>query len=282
MAILIADSGSTKTDWCLLQTGKKPRRYVTQGMNPFFHTEEACANILSRELKINRKQVSIERVIFYGAGVKDLAKKALLQKILKRHFSIKAAEVYSDMLGAARATAADQKGIVCILGTGSNSCYYNGKKIMKQNPSLGYIIGDEGSGVYLGKRVLQYYFYKTFDDELQDAFRIKFGNDLNAILRNIYAAPHANRYLASFTLFLMEHKDHYMVQNIVEDAFIDFYQRHILKYRESWQYPVHFAGTVAYEFSSVIHSLHQQYGLSTGSIIKNPVEALCRYHQRDL
>src|SRR5690606_34467996 len=151
MAILIADSGSTKTDWCLLQTGKKPRRYTTQGMNPFFHTEATCENILSEELKINPKQTHVEQVIFYGAGVKDISKKAFLEKILKRHFNIKSVEVHSDMLGAARATAADQKGMVCILGTGSNSCYYNGKKIMKQNPSLGYIVGDEGSGAYLGK-----------------------------------------------------------------------------------------------------------------------------------
>src|SRR5690606_26676031 len=232
--------------------------------------------------KINPKKMEIDQVIFYGAGVKDVAKKAFIQKILKQHFGLKSVAVYSDMLGAARATAGDEKGMVCILGTGSNSCYYNGKKIMKQNPSLGFIVGDEGSGAYLGKRVLQYYFYKTFDDELQDAFRIKFGNDLNVILRNIYNAEFANRYLASFALFLMEHKDHYMVQNIVEDAFIDFYQRHVLKYRESWQYPVHFAGTVAYEFSDVIHSLHQQYGLTTGSIIKSPVASLCQYHLRDL
>ncbi len=282
MSLLIADSGSTKTDWCLLSADKKKRRYITQGINPFFRTEEECRDILSFELKINLKEADIDRVIFYGAGVKDSMRQTFMRKILKRHFGIKTVEAYSDMLGAARATSGFQKGMVCILGTGSNSCYYNGKKIVKQNPSLGYIVGDEGSGVYLGKRVLQYYFYKTFDDELQDAFRIKFGDDLNAILSNIYGAPNANRYLASFSVFLLEHKEHYMVQNIVEDAFIDFYQRHVLKYRESWQCPVHFVGAVAYEFRSTIHSLHQQYGLETGAIIKSPIESLSNYHLQTL
>ncbi len=281
-SILIADSGSSKTDWSLIGTNKKTRHFQTTGLNPFFRTEEDCYRLLTEELKLKPQKEQIDRIIFYGAGVKNKKQSAFIENILKKHFGIKDVEAHSDMLAAARATSGNDKGVCCILGTGSNSCYYNGKKIMTQNPSLGFIVGDEGSGTYLGKRVLQYFFYKTFDEDLHEAFRNKYGDDLSEILQKVYKDPLANRYLASFTQFLIEQRGHYMVENIIEDAFIDFYQRHVLKYRESWKYPIHFIGTVAYEFRDIIHSLHEQYGLDTGHILKSPVDGLIKYHKAEL
>jgi N-acetylglucosamine kinase-like BadF-type ATPase len=281
-SILIADSGSSKTDWSLIGAHKKTRHFQTAGLNPFFRTEEDCHRLLTEELKLKPQKEQIDRIIFYGAGVKNKKQSAFIEKILKKHFGTKDVEAHSDMLAAARATSGNNKGVCCILGTGSNSCFYNGKKIMIQNPSLGFIVGDEGSGTYLGKRVLQYFFYKTFDEDLHDAFRNKYGDDLSDILQKVYKDPLANRYLASFTQFLIEQRGHYMVENIIEDAFIDFYQRHVLKYRESWKYPIHFIGTVAYEFRDIIHSLHEQYGLETGHILKSPVEGLIKYHKAEL
>lgn len=281
-SILIADSGSSKTDWSLIGTNKKTRHFQTAGLNPFFRTEEDCHRLLTEELKLNPQKEQIGKIVFYGAGVKNKKQAAFIEKILKKHFGVKDVEAHSDMLAAARATSGNDKGVCCILGTGSNSCFYNGKKIAQQNPSLGFIVGDEGSGTYLGKRVLQYFFYKTFDEDLHDAFRNKYGDDLSDILQKVYKDPLANRYLASFTQFLIEQRGHYMVENIIEDAFIDFYQRHVLKYRESWKYPIHFIGTVAYEFRDIIHSLHEQYGLETGRILKSPVEGLIKYHKAAL
>lgn len=281
-SILIADSGSSKTDWSLIGANKKTRHFQTSGLNPFFRTEEDCHRLLVEELKIKPEKEQIDKIVFYGAGVKNKTQSAFIEKILKKHFGVKKAEAHSDMLGAAHATIGDDKGVCCILGTGSNSCFYNGKKIMTQNPSLGFIIGDEGSGTYLGKRVLQYFFYNTFDDDLKDAFRNKYGDDLSDILQKVYKDPLANRYLASFTQFLIEQRGHYMVENIIEDAFIDFHQRHVLKYRESWKYPIHFVGTVAYEFRDIIHSLHEQYGLETGNIVKSPQEGLIKFHKKEL
>lgn len=281
-SILLADSGSTKTDWCLISAGKKPRHFQTAGLNPFFRTEEECLEILANELKINPAKESIDKIYFYGAGVKDKTKATFIEKVLKKYFGVKNATAHSDMLGAARATCSSEKGICAILGTGSNSCYYNGSKIAVQNPSLGFIVGDEGSGTYMGKRVLQYYFYKTFDDDLKAAFENKYGNDLTEILQKIYRETGANRYLASFTQFLIEQRGHYMIENIIEDALIDFYQRHILKYRESWKHPINFIGTVAYEFRDIIESLHEQYGLETGTIAKAPMEGLIKYHKSEL
>jgi glucosamine kinase len=279
-SILIADSGSTKTDWSLITPGKKARHFQTAGLNPFFRTADDCSAVLTNELKIKPQKESIDQIFFYGAGVKDRSKAAFIEKVLRQHFGVKKVAAFSDMLGAARATCGAQKGICAILGTGSNSCYYNGSKIAVQNPSLGFIVGDEGSGTYMGKRVLQYYFYKTFDDDLKAAFENKYGNNLTDILQNIYGQPGANRYLASFTQFLIEQRGHYMVENIIEDALIDFYQRHILKYREAWKHPIHFVGTVAYVFRDVIDSLHEQYGLETGTIAKAPIEGLIKYHKQ--
>jgi glucosamine kinase len=281
-SILIADSGSSKTDWCLIGSNKKTRHFQTPGLNPFFRSEADCLKLLAEELKIKPGKEDIAKIVFYGAGVKDKKQSAFIEKILKKHFGVKNAEAHSDMLGAARATCGTEKGISCILGTGSNSCFYNGKKIAVQNPSLGFIIGDEGSGTYLGKKVLQYFFYNTFDEDLKASFRHKYGDDLSEILHKIYKDPLANRYLASFTQFLIEQRGHYMVENIIEDAFIDFYQRHVLKYRESWKYPIHFVGTVAYEFRDIIHSLHEQYGLDTGNILKSPAEGLIKFHKAEL
>lgn len=281
-SILIADSGSSKTDWSLIGKNKRVRHFQTSGLNPFFRTEEDCHRLLREELKLNPAKEDIGRIVFYGAGVKSKKQATFIEKVLQKHFGVKQTEAHSDMLAAARATSGNEKGVCCILGTGSNSCFYNGKKIMIQNPSLGFIIGDEGSGTYLGKRVLQYYFYNTFDDDLKAAFKNKYGDDLSDILHKVYKDPLANRYLASFTQFLIEQRGHYMVENIIEDAFIDFHQRHVLKYRESWKYPIHFIGTVAYEFRDIISSLHEQYGLETGQIQKSPQEGLVRYHKEEL
>jgi glucosamine kinase len=278
-SILIADSGSTKTDWSLIQASGRVKHLQTSGLHPFFRTEADFFKVLEGELAINTERTPIDAVHFYGAGVKGKDQATFIEKILKKHFHTKQVSAESDMLGAARATCGAEKGICAILGTGSNSCYYNGKKIMIQNPSLGFIIGDEGSGTYLGKRVLQYYFYNTFDQDLKDAFVIKYGDNLSEILRKVYQAPLANTYLASFTQFIIEQRGHYMIENIIEDAFLDFYQRHILKYRESWKHPIHFIGTVAYEFRDVIHSLHEQYSLETGKIYKSPKDGLVAYHK---
>lgn len=277
-AILIADSGSTKTDWCFIKSGKCCQKIRTAGINPLLQTTKQIAEMLASELSIDEPAEAVAQVVFYGAGAKDELAQKELKAVLSAHFETAEIEIQSDLLAAARATCGHDKGVACILGTGSNSGYYNGKIIKHQNPSLGFIVGDEGSGAFLGKRVLQYFFYRTFDEELDGAFKLKYGDDLSPILHEIYRGSFPNRYLATFVEFLIEHRGHYMVENIVEDAFIDFHQRHILKYRESWNYPVHFCGAVAYEFKDVIMSLHEQYGLETGNIIKTPMDGLCAYH----
>ena len=278
MAIkLIADSGSTKAEWCLLD-GKKKKIIYTQGLSPYFLTSEQIQHILEQELKTKLKQVEPDEIFFYGTGCASPENSKLVKKALQKVFSKATIAVDHDLMGAAKALCGKEKGIACILGTGSNSCYYNGKKIVKNSPGLGYVLGDEGSGAYLGKKVIQYFLYNTFDEDLMDRFAAKFKTDSYEILEAVYKKPLPNRYLASFAIFLAENRGHYMVENIIEDGFNDFFFNHIYKYRESWTLPINFIGSVAYGFRDVLKDMCNSYELQLGKVLQKPMDGLIKYY----
>ncbi|GAA4470135.1 ATPase [Nemorincola caseinilytica] len=277
---LVADSGSTKTDWCLIRKGHKPQHFTTQGINPHLQGEAGIADMLAQELPWSEKKHRPDNIHYYGAGASSAEKQKMLSGILKTHFGGGKVTVQSDLAAAARALCGDKKGMVCILGTGSSSCYYDGKKIAEQKPSLGYIAGDEGSGNHMGKRILQYYAYGTFDAELQTGFEMRFGKDVTALVSELYKTPYPNRYLASFTPMLADLRGHYMVENIIEDCINDFFHNSILKYRQAWKNPLHFTGSVAYMFGDVIQSLCDQYELELGKIEKSPMDGLLQYYKK--
>ena len=278
MVKLIADSGSTKAEWCLVQ-GKKKTTFFTQGISPYFLNGPQIQQLIRTELMPSLGKVKIDEVFFYGTGCKSPANHKLVKAALQAVFTGSVIAVDHDLMGAARALCGHEKGVACILGTGSNSCYFNGKKIVKNSPGLGYVLGDEGSGAYLGRKVLQYYLYNTFDEDLRSRFDARYVTNAAEILENVYKKPLANRYLASFALFLAENRGHYMVENIIEDCLNDFFFYHIIKYRESWIMPVHFVGGVAYGFRDVIKELCSNYELTLGSILQNPMEGLVAYHK---
>jgi glucosamine kinase len=278
-SFLIADSGSTKTDWCLLRTGKRPVRFSTQGINPYLQSKDAIKQMLLAELPWDNTKYKADHMAYFGAGAANPEKQLFLHDILKSHFGIKKVEVQGDMMAAARALCGKEKGVVCILGTGSASCYYNGKMIKDQSPSLGYIAGDEGGGNYMGKRILQYYAYGTFDDELRMSFEMRFGDDMKKIINTLYHQPNPNRYLASFVTLLKENRGHYMVENIIEDCLNDFFHTSILKHRNTWNLPLYFSGSVAFEFKDLLGSLCQQYELEIGQVIKSPMDGLIKYYK---
>jgi glucosamine kinase len=275
---LIADSGSTKAEWCLVQ-GKKKKTFFTQGLSPYFLDGPQIAGIVRQELLPSMGKVAVGEVHFYGTGCKAPANQRLVQKALQKVFPDAAVKVDVDLFGAARAVCGSSAGVACILGTGSNSCYFNGRKIVRNSPGLGYVLGDEGSGAYLGRKVLQYYLYNTFDEDLRSRFDASYVTHASEILDNVYKKPLANRYLASFALFLAENRGHYMVENIIEDGLNDFFFHHIIKYREAWTLPVHFVGGVAYGFRDVIKDLCANYEITLGRIMKNPMEGLAEFHQ---
>jgi len=277
--LLLAESGSTKTDWCLIQKNKKPLQFKTSGINPYLQSEDDILSLLKNELNLPKKTV-IDRIAFYGAGAGSDVKRKELTRALKKRFDTKKIDVESDLIAAARSLCGANKGIVCILGTGSNSCYYNGSQIKEKQASLGFIAGDEGSGNHMGKRVLQYYAYNTFDTELHLYFEQQFGKDLPAILHKIYREPFPNRYLAGFTKLLIENRGHFMVENIIEDCLNDFFHHHILKYRQSWKLPIYFTGSIADAFKDVIEDICNQYELELGTISKSPIDGLIKYHKQ--
>lgn len=278
MAILLADSGATKCEWCLAETRKKNRAVVTQGISPYFLTASQIEELLRKELLPGIKNKPVTEVYYYGTGLANPGNVKIVKKVLNNLFPGANVEATHDLLGAARALCGTGKGMACNLGTGSFACYYDGKKIAKTSPGIGYILGDEGSGAYLGKKVIQYYLYNTFDEELRYKFDNKYATSRSEILDNVYRKPLPNRYMASFALFLAENRSHYMIENIIEDGLNDFFFNHLCKYNESWKLPIHFAGSIAYAFRDVISDLCHSYEFELGSILKSPMEGLVKYH----
>jgi N-acetylglucosamine kinase-like BadF-type ATPase len=274
---LIADCGATKAEWCLL-IGNKKKTILTQGISPYFLNTQQIIDILKKELKPKISKVAVDEVYYYGTGCANPVNAKSVKNAVSKVFQDAAVTVTHDLMGAARALCGKNKGVACILGTGSNSCYYDGKKIVKNSPGLGYVLGDEGSGAYLGKKVLQYYLYGTFDDELRGRFDLAFTTNTSEILENVYKKPFPNRYLAGFAKFLAENRGHYMIENIIEDGLNDFFFLHICKYKESWTLPISFTGGVAFGFKDVIKQLCNSYELELGKIMKTPMEGLVLYH----
>jgi glucosamine kinase len=275
---LIADSGATKAEWSLLNGGKV-KTVFTQGISPYFLDTQQIGDILLKELKPKLKKAEIDEVYYYGTGCANPNNAKSVKKAIRMIFPDAKVDVNHDLMAAARALCGKKKGIASILGTGSNSCYYDGKKIVKNSPGLGYVLGDEGSGAYLGKKVIQYYLYGTFDEELRGRFDATYLTNVSEILENVYKKPMPNRYLAGFAKFLAENRGHYMIENIIEDGLNDFFFNHLCKYREIWKLPVHFAGSVAFGFKDVLQQLCGSYEFEMGNVMKNPMEGLIEYHR---
>lgn len=275
--ILIADSGATKTEWCLVD-GHKKKTILTQGISPYFLSTAQITELLQKELVPKLKNVVVDEVHYYGTGCANKENAKSVKKAVQSLFQKANINVEIDLMAAARALCRHEKGIACILGTGSNSCYFNGSKIVKNSPGIGYVLGDEGSGAYLGKKVVQHYLYNTFDEELRARFDAKFVTTPVEILNQVYKEPLPNRYLASFTIFLAENRGHYMVENIIEDGLNDFFFQHLNKYNGIWKYPVNFVGSVADGFKDVLQSLCSSYEFELGTVLKAPMQGLVKYH----
>ena len=277
---IIADSGATKCQWTVVQSQKK---YTLQsiGISPYFLSAAEIQALVTKTFKNKIKLESVEAVYFYGTGLSNPQNVSQLKKALQAVFTKATLDIQTDLVAAARATCQNSKGVACILGTGSNTGFYNGKKITKNSPGLGYVLGDEGSGTYLGKKVIQYYLYKTFDEDIMSRFEKKFHTTKDEILNKIYKEPTPNKYLATFTEFLVENRGHYMIENIIEDGLNDFFYAHIIKMNEAWLYPIHFVGSVAFGFKDILRQLALSYEIELGTIVKSPMQGLITYHQKN-
>jgi glucosamine kinase len=276
-ATLIADSGATKAQWVILQNGRK-KSIHTQGISPYFLSAEQIVDLLRAELAGKLKNADITEIFYYGTGCANPDNAKSVKKALRTVFPGAKVDVQTDLVAAARAVCGHEKGVACILGTGANSCYFNGRKIVQNSPGLGYVLGDEGSGAYLGKKVIQYYLYNTFDEELRARFDARFVTTSSEILDAVYKKPMPNRYLAGFAMFLAENRGHFMIENIIEDGLNDFFFQHLCKYGEIWKYPVSFVGSVAYGFKDVIADLCHSYEFELGTVLKAPMPGLVTFH----
>ncbi|HTN37773.1 MAG TPA: BadF/BadG/BcrA/BcrD ATPase family protein [Arachidicoccus sp.] len=277
---LVADNGSTKCSWILLDKGNI-KKISTEGLSPYFHTEQEIRTILEKKLISKLSDLKIDQVYFYGTGLADPNYKKMMKAIFKSLFPDAKAEIDTDLMGAAIATCGHSKGMISILGTGSGCAYFSGTKLNKIQNGLGFILGDEGSGAYLGRKVIQYFLYNTFDDELMHRFNLKYETDRAEILRQIYAGPTPNRYMASFSQFLAENRGHYMIENILEDGLNDFINQHIYKFREAWTSPLHFVGSVAYAYRDVLKELCSNYELELGTVLKEPIVGLESFYREN-
>lgn len=278
--ILIADSGSTKTDWCVCNGTDKLCIINTQGINPYHQSIDDIKTIICTEFIpqiANISKESITEIYYYGAGCATEIKCNIIKDILAEHFTNARINVASDLLGAARALCKNSEGIACVIGTGSNSCLYDGKNIADNIPSLGYILGDEGSSVALGRRLLSDCFKRQLPANVANEFMSEYNLTMESVLENIYKKPLANRYMAQFTPFIAKHREIPQVHNILISCFTDFFKRNVIAYHKPWL-PVHFVGSVATVFSEELIETANSLGMKTGQFIQNPIDGIVSYH----
>lgn len=275
--MIIVDSGSTKTHWCLVdENGEK--LIQTIGINPYQMNNEAIQDVLTKELLPYLNGETVSQVHFYGAGCSTDQKCNLLDSVLQDFFTAANIEVHHDLLGAARALCGRENGVACILGTGCNSCYYDGENVKDQISSLGYVLGDEGSGAYLGKLLIRDYYQGTMPYEVQQLFKEEFEPVLENILDRVYNQPQPSRFLASYCPFISKNISHPYLYNLVSSSFDEFFQKHVLKFEEARTSKIHFLGSIAYYFSDILKESADKAGLKIGKIYESPIQGLVEYH----
>ena len=277
--ILIADSGSTKTDWCVVENGQPIQQISTKGINPFFQSEEEISNEIATSLLPQLKTNALDAVYFYGAGCGFPDKIAMVHRAITKHLQIKReVEVNTDMLAVAHGLCQHEAGIACIMGTGSNSCYYDGKQIVSNVSPLGFILGDEGSGAVLGKLLVGDILKNQMTPELKEKFLKQFSLTPADIIDRVYRKPFPNRFLASLSPFLAQNIDEPCIHALVLGSFKSFLKRNVMQYENFRNSKVHFIGSVAFYYKTILAEAAQEMNIQLGTIIKSPMEGLNKYH----
>jgi len=274
--ILIADSGSTKTDWALQSAAGAVARFHTQGINPFHQDRAVIAEILRSELlpQLNPSEVSC--VCFYGSGVRPELESVMIALLQEAFPQAKQVEAHSDLLGAARALCGHNYGIASILGTGANSCLYDGRRIIQNTPALGYILGDEGSGGVLGKHFLHELYKGVLSEKIRSEFEREYGLTMSDVIQRVYREPMPNRFLASLAPFVHRHLSDAAVNRLVIDNFRDFFRYNIRPYH--LEMPVSFVGSIAWHFRDQLAEAAKAEGFRLGTILQSPIDGLLRFH----
>jgi glucosamine kinase len=276
---IVVESGSTKANWALVDdAGTITATFDTMGFNPFFHSSDFIGNEIRKNAALSSTAPSVNEVFFYGAGCSSDHYRQIVAHGLMQVFANASIHVDHDLVAAAYSTYTGEPCISCIIGTGSNSCLFDGHVLHEEVPALAYILGDEASGSYIGKKLLADFLYKKLPQELADDFEDMYIVSKAIIFENVYQKPHANVYLASFTPFAGKHKDHPYFRNMLREGMRLFLQNHVCCYENYKELPVHFVGSVAYHFGDILQEVASELGVHTGNIIRQPVEHLVQYH----
>ncbi len=276
--ILIADSGSTKTDWILISPRTR-KEYRTTGINPYFMSKNEISQVLSRTFDTTQRR-GVHKVFFYGAGCASVMRKEAVLHALQDSFPEAQISIETDLTGSARALFGTEPGIACILGTGSNCGFYDGREITFKYPSLGYVLGDEGSGTALGKQVITDFLYEDMPLELRGLFLGFMDNaSRDKIMEQIYKNPFPNRFLASVVPFIKKNENNPYIEKLVFDHFDTFFKKHILKYPDVHRKDLGFCGTVAVLFSGILSKVAYSHKLAITDVISSPMEGLVKFHK---
>jgi N-acetylglucosamine kinase-like BadF-type ATPase len=276
---LIADSGATKSDWALMdQTGEK-MSFQLPGMNPFYISANKIMEILDHDILPFIDPKKIGEIHFYGAGCSSMNKKMILEEAIQKVFQKSLITVESDLLGAARALFGSKDGLACILGTGSNSCYYDGHALIKTLPSLGYFFADEGSGAHMGKIFIKDFLLGNLPANIDKAFKKEFNYTRDNILDAIYNLPFPNRFLASFCDFYADHLSDRYIFELVTNSFREFFINHVEKYANYQEVPISFVGSVAFYFEALLRQIGAEFEVKIDRVIQSPINGLVQFHK---
>ncbi|MFN3999690.1 N-acetylglucosamine kinase [Algoriphagus sp.] len=276
--ILIADSGSSKTDWRVIHKDGKISQYRGVGFNPYYMTAEEMAIQMRHDFLVNL-ETEIEEIYFYGAGCSSPDRNNEVSSALRTIFNHAQIHVNHDLAAAAHATCGHQAGIACILGTGSNSCDYDGKEIIATRPAAGYILGDEGGGCYVGRQFLIDFIHEEMPVKIREAAIERFHITQNIIQDHVYRQPFPSRYMGSFCRFITENKADPYCFGLYYNSFMDFFKKHIFKYHDFKNKPVNFVGSIAYYNSDILRKAASDAGIQVNIIIESPIAGLTLYHQ---
>lgn len=279
--ILIADSGASKTDWRMLDQNGSIEQAQSIGYNPYYQPIEQFDKEV-REVLVPQIKHPVTKIFYYGTGCSSDKNRKMIRSALERYFTDAHIEVWHDLLAAARALCGEDQGIACILGTGANSCYYDGVRIVENVTSLGYVLGDEGSGAWMGKRIVADYLRKDLPEKLWDHFKKRSPMDRDEILSRVYSQEMPSRFLGSFSHFIFQHLKEPYCYKLVYDGFSEFMEKNVMRYERYNELKVHFVGSVAFYFSDILRQVANDKGITLKNILESPIAGLTLYHNKDI
>ncbi|MGX5688828.1 N-acetylglucosamine kinase [Arcticibacter tournemirensis] len=275
--ILVADSGSSKTDWIITNSDSGTLEFTTKGINPFFINEREITRIFSQDSEIKKYAEQAKEVYFFGEGCSNPDKREMVSNGLSQIFKNAFINVENDAVGSAYATCGNSQGFTCVLGTGSNIAFYDGQEVQYGKHGLGFILGDEGSGAWFGKKLITSYLFGKMPKALKKDFKETYNIDKEVVIKNVYQRPLANIWLSSFTPFLSKHRNDPFTESLINEGLESFIRTHLIPYPDHRHFPCHFVGSVAWHFRDALEVICKKHHIKLGKVLSHPIKELTEY-----